>query len=76
MLDKWTAVARKHGASDLHLEPGVPLAMRIRGQPKTAGEPVSGQALLAAARDVIGPDLWGRTCGAGPVAGVPRAPLL
>ena len=42
-LPQLIALARDHGASDLHLEPGLPAALRVRGQAQTYWiEPVSG----------------------------------
>ena len=54
MLDSWIATARQHGASDLHVEAGMPLAIRVRGDLQTLGEPLPGQDVLAAARQVVG----------------------
>jgi len=50
--------ARDQGASDLHLEPGLPPAMRVRGTLKAAGSPLDAKALVAAARELIQPDQW------------------
>ncbi len=57
-LESLIAAARQQGASDLHLEAGLPAALRIRGALRTAGEPVSPPALLAAAREIIGAAHW------------------
>src|SRR5437899_10461870 len=57
-LDSLIAVARQQGASDLHLEAGLPLALRVRGSLRTVGEPVDATRLLAWARDVIGEPQW------------------
>ena len=51
-------LAKSSGASDLHLEPGLPPALRIRGSLKAFGAPVPGQVLLEAARELIGPAHW------------------
>lgn len=59
-LEALIASARAQGASDLHLEPGLPAAVRIRGALKTTGEPVPPSALLEAARGVIGAEQWPR----------------
>jgi twitching motility protein PilT len=58
-LQTLVAMARSHGASDLHLEPGLPVALRIRGTLGTVGEPVPPNALLELARSVVG-DHWPR----------------
>jgi twitching motility protein PilT len=50
--------ARDSGASDLHLEAGLPPCARIRGQLQSIGAPLSARELLAAARDVVGEDRW------------------
>src|SRR2546422_814126 len=57
-LDSLIAVARQQGASDLHLEAGLPPALRVRGSLRTVGEPVDATRLLAWARDVIGEPQW------------------
>lgn len=51
--------AWQQGASDLHLEPGLPVAMRVRGQLRTYGEPMPGHQLLAFAQELIGAQDWG-----------------
>jgi twitching motility protein PilT len=57
-LDPLVDLARKSGASDLHLEPGLPAALRVRGALRTVGEPLPGEALLAAAKELLGRELW------------------
>src|SRR5713101_4385966 len=52
------ASANELGASDLHLEAGLPAAVRVRGSLQVQGEPVSGKVLLEIARDIIGPEQW------------------
>ena len=59
-LTSLIATARAQGASDLHLEPGLPAALRVRGALKTLGEPISAGALMEAAREVIGAEGWPR----------------
>jgi twitching motility protein PilT len=59
-LDALVSLAASNGASDLHLEAGLPAALRIRGTLRTTGEPVPGSALLEMARRVIGEDDWPR----------------
>jgi Tfp pilus assembly ATPase PilU len=51
-------LARDQGASDLHLEPGLPAALRVRGSLQTVGEPLKARALEEFAREVIGEPLW------------------
>jgi twitching motility protein PilT len=52
------ATAKANGASDLHLEPGLPAAMRIRGSLRIAGTPIPGKFLLEAAQDIVGVENW------------------
>jgi len=57
-LDALIALASTSGASDLHLEPGLPAAIRVRGQLRSVGEPLSPEALLSAAKEVLEGELW------------------
>src|SRR5262245_57505747 len=59
-LEEFIRTAKTQGASDLHLEPGLPAALRVRGSLKTAGDPVTPKALLEMAREVIGTEAWPR----------------
>lgn len=54
MLNSWIEHARQQGASDLHVEAGMPLALRVRGDLHTVGEPIPGAVVLEAARQVVG----------------------
>jgi twitching motility protein PilT len=51
-------LAQSNRASDLHLEAGLPAALRVRGSLRTVGEPIPGKALLEMAREVIGDQQW------------------
>jgi twitching motility protein PilT len=53
-------LAKREGASDLHLEPGLPPVIRVRGSLRVIGEPSKGEDLLQAARELIGPEDWPR----------------
>src|SRR5260370_8444236 len=53
-------LAATNGASDLHLEAGLPAAIRVRGSLRTTGEPLPAKSLLEAAREAIGEDQWPR----------------
>ncbi len=57
-LESLVSLALNNGASDLHLEAGLPAALRIRGSLRTLEEPVTGKALLDMARQAIGEELW------------------
>jgi twitching motility protein PilT len=59
-LESMIAAAHAQGASDLHLEAGLPMALRVRGELGTAGEPIAPSTLLALAREAIGPEAWPR----------------
>ena len=59
-LDALVSLASSNGASDLHLEAGLPAALRIRGTLRTTGEPLPGTLLLEMARRVIGDEEWPR----------------
>ena len=59
-LESLVSMAQANGASDLHLEAGLPAALRIRGTLRTAGEPLPPQGLLEIARRVIGEEQWSR----------------
>jgi twitching motility protein PilT len=59
-LEDWLATAHAQGASDLHFEPGLPAALRVRGALRTVGEPIPANALLECCRHLVGPDQWPR----------------
>ena len=59
-LESLVSLAASNGASDLHLEAGLPAALRIRGTLRTTGEPLPGNLLLEMARKVIGEEEWPR----------------
>lgn len=56
-LESIVAAARELGASDIHLEGGMPPMMRVRGELKGSGAAVSSGELTAMAREVLG-DGW------------------
>src|SRR5512132_3274494 len=58
LLEPFVEFAARTGASDLHLEPGLPPTLRVRGQLRPSGEAVSGETLLAAARELLPGDAW------------------
>src|SRR6266487_189813 len=57
-LEDFIATAKQQRASDLHLEPGLPPALRVRGSLRTLGEPIPAKALYEWAREIIGEALW------------------
>jgi twitching motility protein PilT len=59
-LEALIASANGQGASDLHLEPGLPAAARVRGVLCMLGGPLAARALFDIAKSVIGPEHWPR----------------
>jgi twitching motility protein PilT len=57
-LDSLIASAAGGGASDLHLEAGMPAALRVRGALQISGEPIPPRALADLARRLIGEEQW------------------
>jgi twitching motility protein PilT len=58
LLDDLVRRAHQLGASDLHLEPGLPAAVRVSGTLRTVGEPLAGAVLLAEARRLLPGQRW------------------
>jgi twitching motility protein PilT len=56
-LETFIVTARELGASDVHLEGGLPATFRVRGSLRRQGEPVPPAVLTAMAREVLG-DEW------------------
>src|SRR2546427_3899310 len=59
-LESLVSLAQSNAASDLHLEAGLPAALRIRGALRTTGEPIPAKLLQEMAHGVIGEEEWGR----------------
>src|SRR3954467_7098740 len=57
-LDSLIALAQANGSSDLHLEAGLPAAVRVRGSLKTVGEPLSPASLMDMAKNAMTADQW------------------
>ncbi|MBU6400999.1 MAG: PilT/PilU family type 4a pilus ATPase [Verrucomicrobia bacterium] len=57
-LDSLISTARQQGASDLHLEAGLPPALRVCGSLRTVGEPLEAKTLLGWARELVGEVRW------------------
>jgi twitching motility protein PilT len=57
-LESLIATAQEADASDLHLEPGLPAAIRVRGALRTLGEPMPAKLLVDFARHLVGTELW------------------
>ncbi|MFQ5351688.1 MAG: type IV pilus twitching motility protein PilT [Candidatus Binatia bacterium] len=57
-LEDCVSMAREKGASDLHLEPGLPLTLRIRGVLHGVGLPLTNEPLQEVARELLGAEHW------------------
>jgi twitching motility protein PilT len=57
-LEELVAMAAGLMASDVHVEPGLPAAMRIRGELKTMGEPIPHGAARDLVREAVGKEDW------------------
>ncbi|MGO8766012.1 MAG: type IV pilus twitching motility protein PilT [Limisphaerales bacterium] len=57
-LDALIESAAAGGASDLHLEPGMPAAVRVRGALRVTGDPMAPGLLTEFARRLLGEDQW------------------
>ena len=62
-LEGWVSWAREQGASDLHLEAGLPASLRIRGDLRSLGEKPSAQELKTLARETLGEARWSEFLG-------------
>jgi twitching motility protein PilT len=57
-LESLVGLAQQNGASDLHLESGLPAALRVRGTLRTVGEPIPAKTMLEMARHLLGDEHW------------------
>lgn len=57
-IDSWIQTAREQGASDLHLEGGLPMGLRVRGQLRLQGAPIAAAALATAVRTLLTEEQW------------------
>jgi twitching motility protein PilT len=57
-LDSLIESAAGIGASDLHLEAGMPAALRVRGALQVTGEPIAPKTLVEIARELLGAEQW------------------
>jgi twitching motility protein PilT len=57
-IDALIAKAKEAGASDLHLEGGLPPALRIQGDLRVSGEPIAPATLTSMARELLGEEAW------------------
>src|SRR6202166_246612 len=66
VVDEWIERAWSLGASDLHLEAGTPLVVRVRGELQTVGGVVAGENPVQAAQDLLGSEGWAEVRDRGP----------
>jgi twitching motility protein PilT len=57
-LESLIESAAANGVSDLHLEAGMPAALRVRGALRVAGEPIAPKLLMDMARNLVGEIQW------------------
>lgn len=57
-MKSWVELARRAGASDLHLEPGLPVALRVHGRLRMGEQVAEARELLGLARAVVGEKDW------------------
>ena len=57
-LKDWVRKGRELGASDLHLESGTPLVVRIRGDLTTVGDPIPAMRITETSRELLGAEAW------------------
>jgi twitching motility protein PilT len=58
MLEAWVQLGREQHASDVHIEPGLPLGLRVRGELRMQGEPIAASATMHAAKKLVGERHW------------------
>ena len=57
-LKEWISTACSLRASDLHLEAGTPLVVRVKGELLIVGEVIPGAHLIQIGKDLFGVDGW------------------
>jgi len=57
-LNDLIATASSMRASDLHLEAGTPLVVRVKGELVTVGETIPGASLIETGKELLGHDAW------------------
>ncbi len=57
-LEVWVQRAVEQQASDLHLEPGLPMGLRVRGQLRMVGDPIPAATLSQAGRSLLSEEQW------------------
>src|SRR4051794_33970462 len=57
-IEQLVTRARDAGASDLHLEGGLPIALRVRGELRMSGEAIGPAELSEIAHGLLGDEGW------------------
>ncbi len=57
-IKEWIQLAKERGASDLHIESGTPVVIRVRGELVSLGEPLSSEFVLSTARGLLDSQQW------------------
>jgi len=57
-LRDWVQIGRKLGASDLHVEGGSALVVRVGGELRPVGEPMAGNLIVQVGKETLGADAW------------------
>lgn len=65
MINQLIETAKTKGASDLHLEPGLPAVYRISGNLEIQGEPIKPEVLDTIARQIVSNENWADFIGKG-----------
>jgi twitching motility protein PilT len=58
IIEPMIALARRQGASDLHIEPGLPATIRVQGELAPVGKPMDPATTATLAREIIGEAHW------------------
>ncbi|MDP8985091.1 MAG: Flp pilus assembly complex ATPase component TadA [Pseudomonadota bacterium] len=57
-LRDWVQIGRKSGASDLHVEGGSPLVVRVGGELRSVGDPIAGAQVVQTGKETLGTEAW------------------
>jgi twitching motility protein PilT len=57
-LKEWVQTARKLGASDLHLEGGSPLVVRVGGELRAVGAVIPANHIVQVGKETLGAEAW------------------
>lgn len=57
-LESLVSLAKQNNASDLHIEAGMPVAIRVRGTLRFLGQPISARHALDMVKKLLNPEQW------------------